>query len=195
MGPYATIGAADVSFNRRGTLLYAAVVVVRASDFAVLDQAAVEHPAAFPYVPGLLSFREAPAVLAAFERLRVRPEVLLCDGQGIAHPRRFGLACHLGVWLELPAVGCAKSRLCGEHGPLAVDRGACTPLIDQGRTIGAVVRTRRGVKPLYVSAGHLCDLETAVQLVLATTPRFRLPVPARLAHQLVNRLRSSSSHP
>ncbi len=192
LGPWRTLAAADVSFDKGGDVLYAAVVVVAAGTFALIERVGVAAPSRFPYVPGLLSFREAPALIEAFGRLQVRPDVVLCDGQGLAHPRRLGIACHLGLWLDLPTVGCAKSRLCGrfeEPGPLRGDR---SPLVDREETIGAVVRTRPGVKPLFVSPGHLCDLEGAVGLVLATLGKTRLPIPARMAHEFVNRVRKAA---
>lgn len=145
----------------------------------------------FPYVPGLLSFRELPGVLAAFRKLTVVPEAVLCDGQGLAHPRRFGLACHLGLWLGLPTVGCAKSRLCGTFDEPERSRGGWTPLLLDDEQVGVVLRTRDGVKPLFVSPGHLCDQASAVRLTLAATTRYRLPEPTRLAHQLVSAARSA----
>ena len=184
-----TLAAADVSFDRGSEVLYAAVVVVLADTFEVIERVGLEAPAKFPYVSGLLSFREAPALLEAFDRLRTRPDVVLCDGQGIAHPRGLGIASHLGLRLDLPTVGCAKSRLCGlfdEPGPTRGDR---SPLIEKGRTVGAVLRTRDRVAPLFVSPGHRCDIESAVGLVLATTRKYRLPIPARLAHDYVNEVR------
>ncbi|HEY7513384.1 MAG TPA: endonuclease V, partial [Vicinamibacteria bacterium] len=138
--------------------------------------------ARFPYIPGLFSFRELPPLLAAFARLERRPDVLLFDGQGLAHPRGLGLACHAGVLFGVPSVGCAKSRLVGTHDPVGGDRGAWTPLAFEGRTVGAALRTRTGVKPVYVSPGHLVDLASSIRLVLDTTERFRLPEPIRLAH-------------
>jgi deoxyribonuclease V len=147
--------------------------------------------ARFPYVPGLLSFREAPAVLDAFRRLQTRPDVVLCDGQGTAHPRRMGLACHLGLWLNVPTIGCAKSRLCGTYDEPGPARGDRSPLVDRCEVVGAVVRTRARVNPVYVSPGHLCDLESAVEIVLASTPKYRLPLASRLAHDRVNELRRS----
>jgi deoxyribonuclease V len=189
LAPWTLVAAADGSYSKRSTWLCAAVVVMRAGTFEVVERIGVVDEARFPYVPGLLSFREAPGLLKAFERLKTRPDVVLCDGQGYAHPRRFGLACHLGLWLGLPTIGCAKSRLCGtydEPGPRVGDR---SPLLDQEEVIGAVVRTRARVRPLFVSPGHRCDLESAVSVVLATAPRYRLPVPARAAHDYVNEVR------
>jgi deoxyribonuclease V len=184
-----TVAAADVSFDRYSPVLHAAVVVVDRASGTLTDSAVVSAPAAFPYVPGLLSFREAPAVLEAFGRLETVPDVLLCDGQGRAHPRRLGLACHLGLWLGLPAIGCAKSRLCGEYDEPGPQRGDRAPLIDRGEVVGAVLRTRDRVAPLYVSPGHRCDLESAVRVVLELVGKYRLPEPARLAHRLVNEAR------
>lgn len=183
------IAAADVSYDRGDIELFAAVVVVRAGSFELVERVGVSLPVPFPYVPGLLSFREAPPLIEAFRRLETVPDVVLCDGQGIAHPRRLGIASHLGLWLDRPTVGCAKSRLFGAHedpGPLRGDR---SPLTDRGEVLGAVVRTRDRVSPLFVSPGHLCDLEGAVSLVLATSGRRRLPEPARMAHAYVNEIR------
>ncbi len=140
----------------------------------------------FPYVPGYLSFREAPAVLAALAKLRTRPDLLLCDGQGRAHPRRFGLACHLGVLTGLPSIGVAKSLLLGVHGPLPEPKGSWVALKDKGEVIGAALRTRAGVKPVYVSIGHRVSLATAIDYVLRCTPRYRLPETTRLAHRLAS---------
>ena len=150
---WATVAAADVSYNKHDPRLYAAVVVADARTFEVIERVGVVAEARFPYIPGLLSFREAPPVLEAFRRLKTRPDVVLCDGQGYAHPRRMGLACHLGLWLGFPTVGCAKSRLIGEYDEPGPTRGDRSPLVDDGETIGAVVRTRDRVKPVYVSAG------------------------------------------
>ena len=191
--PWRTLAAADVSFDRGGEFLFAAVVVVEAGTFEVIERAGLASPAKFPYVPGLLSFREAPALLEAFDRLRTRPDVVLCDGQGIAHPRRLGIASHLGLWLDIPTVGCAKSLLCGKYAEPGPDRGDRSPLVDKGEIIGAVLRTRAKVAPLFISPGHRCDLESAVGLVLATTRKLRLPIPARMAHEYVNEIRRAAN--
>ncbi len=157
-----------------------------------MERSGIVTEARFPYVPGLLSFREAPAVIQAYEALREKPDVLLLDGQGIAHPRGIGLASHVGLWLGIPTIGCAKSRLFGEHEEPGPARGDWRPLTADGRTVGAVLRTRDRVKPVYVSAGHLCDLPGAMRVVLDNAPKYRLPIPARLAHQYVNALRQQA---
>jgi deoxyribonuclease V len=195
LAAYTTVGGADVSYDRRGKWLYAAVVVVKADTLELIERSGVIAEAKFPYVPGLLSFREAPAVIAAYDRLAHAPDVLVCDGQGIAHPRRMGLAAHLGLYLGVPTVGCAKSWFCGDFEEPGRERCQWSPLTDGGDTIGAVLRTRSGVKPLFVSPGHLCDLPSAIALVLAATPKYRLPVTSRLAHQYVNELRAAGAPP
>jgi len=192
LGRYETVAGADVSYNIRGPRLYAAVVVVRADTWEPIGRSGTVADAKFPYVPGLLSFREIPAVLEAFDGLKIRPDLLMCDGQGIAHPRRFGLASHLGLWLGIPTIGCAKSWLCGDFEEPGPDRGDWSPLTDNGETIGAVLRTRSRVKPLFVSSGHLCNLESAIAATLAATPTYRIPIPTRLAHQYVNELRRTA---
>ncbi len=189
LGRYETVGGADVSYNKWSSTLYAAVVVLRADTLEVIERAGVVAEATFPYVPGLLSFREAPPVIEAFEKLSTRPEVLICDGQGIAHPRRLGLASHLGLWLEIPTVGCAKSRLFGDFEEPGPARGDWSPLTDGDETIGAVLRTRDRVKPLFVSPGHLCDLPGAIAAVLAATRRHRQPLTTQAAHAYVNEMR------
>lgn len=190
LGPYRTVGGADVSYNKWSPTLYAAVVVLRADTLEPIERSGVVAEATFPYVPGLLSFREAPPVIAAFEGLSTRPDILICDGQGIAHPRRLGLASHLGLWLGIPTIGCAKSHLYGDFEEPGPKRGDWSPLTDrEGQTIGAVLRTRDRVKPLFVSPGHLCDLEGAIAAVLSATRAVRLPATTRFAHDHVNEMR------
>ena len=186
------VAGADVAFSPDGSQVIAGVVVCDLATRTVIEQKLARVVCRFPYIPGLLSFRELPAVLAAFRKLRTEPQVVLCDGQGLAHPRRIGLACHLGLWLERPTVGCAKSRLCGTYAEPPVEKGGFSPLLLDGEQVGVVLRTRTAVKPLFVSPGHLCDHESALRLTLATTTRFRLPEPTRLAHQLVTRARNAS---
>jgi deoxyribonuclease V len=180
------VAGADVSCQRGSKTVRAAVVVVELPAFEVVDAVRVEREAMMPYVPGLLSFREAPSVIEAFgmlpTKLRKSIDALICDGQGLAHPRGLGLASHIGLWLGIPTVGCAKSRLCGEHAEPGPDRGDFAPLELDGRVIGRVLRTRDNVKPLFVSVGHLIDLEGACDLVLGCGRGLRLPEPTRLAH-------------
>jgi len=187
------VAGVDVSYDKTGDLFYAGIVVMRKPGLEVIEEVTVVRRAAFPYIPGLLSFREGPAVLAAFRKVKTEPDAVIFDGQGLAHPRRFGLASHLGVWLDRPSVGCAKSRLIGEH-PDVPDRvGAHVPLTTQSDTVGAVVRTRAGVKPVYVSPGTRIDIPGAVELVLSCCAGFRLPEPTRRAHALVNRARTAAN--
>jgi len=180
------VAGSDVAFERRERWGRAAVVVFSFPELEEVESATWEDEVRFPYIPGLLSFREAPLLVAAFRRLRRRPDLLIHDGQGYAHPRRLGIASHLGLLLDLPAIGCAKSRLIGEHPEPAHWRGAFSPLRHRGEVIGAVVRTRAGVRPVYVSCGHRVSLRTAVEIVLRCCTRYRLPEPTRRAHQLAS---------
>lgn len=184
--PIETVAGLDIGFEEAGKITRAAVVVLRFPGLELLERALARCPTSFPYIPGLLSFREIPAALESLAKLRVEPDLLLCDGQGYAHPRRFGLACHLGLLTDLPSIGVAKSRLIGEHGPLAPEKGAQTWLRHQGEIIGALLRTRNNVRPVYVSVGHRIGLETALDCVLACTTRCRLPEPTHLAHRLAS---------
>lgn len=188
-GPLRRIAGADVSYDRSSPFLHAAVVVIDAVSGDVIERTGVAREVRFPYVPGFLSFRELPSLLDAFAQLSAPPDLVLCDGHGLAHPRRFGLACHLGVGLGLPAIGCAKTRLVGVHREPGPRRGAATRLLHEGEVIGCVLRTQPGVKPVYVSVGHRVSLPTARRLVLALARRHRLPEPVREAHLEVNRLR------
>jgi deoxyribonuclease V len=192
------VAAADVAYvdrprgrwgAARAGIARAAAAVMSYPALELVEQRVIECPVSFPYVPGLLSFREIPALSLALEELSTRPDVLLVDGQGYAHPRRFGIACHLGLLAGLPTIGVAKSRLCGEHGPLPTEAGARVPLTDAGEVIGLVLRTRTDVAPLYVSSGHLISLESAAHWTLRLCRGHRLPEPARLADRL------SKGHP
>jgi len=185
-GPIHSVAGIDVGFEQDNTVTRAAVAMLSYPRLELMEYSVARRPTSFPYVPGLLSFREVPAVLDALSQLQGRPDILLCDGQGIAHPRRFGIASHLGVLCDVPAIGVAKSRLVGRHGMVPDQRGAWVPLRDGGEIIGAVLRTRRGVKPLFVSAGHRIGLPSALVLVLACTPRYRLPETTRWAHRLAS---------
>jgi deoxyribonuclease V len=184
--PVRTVAGVDVGFENADTAR-AAIVVLDYRTLEPLDYALARLPVAFPYVPGLLSFRECPVILRALEQLRVGPDVLLCDGHGIAHPRRLGIAAHLGVLTGLPTVGVAKKRLTGRHGEVPEGRGEWTPLLDRaGDTLGAVLRTRVSTRPLIVSPGHRTDLATALELVMACTTRYRLPETTRWADGLAS---------
>nr|WP_246158268.1 deoxyribonuclease V [Micromonospora palomenae] len=180
----AMVAGLDVAYAESGDLLAAAVTVLDAATLTVVDRAVSVGRPAFDYVPGLFAFRELPALLAALDGLTVQPELLVCDGHGLAHPRRFGLACHLGVVTGLPAIGVGKTRLVGESAEPGPRRGDSTPLIDGGETVGRVLRTRDGVKPVFVSVGHRMSLDNAVDQVLALTPRYRLPETTRTADRL-----------
>ena len=182
--PVQYVAGVDAGFEESGTITRAAVAVLSFPDLQLRETAIARRPTTFPYVPGFLSFREIPAVLDALENISITPNLILCDGQGIAHPRRFGIACHLGVLVEVPTIGVAKSLLVGKYAEVSDERGAWQPLLFQGDTIGAVLRTRTGVKPVYVSSGHRVSLTTAIEYVLRCTPKYRLPETTRWADKL-----------
>jgi len=183
------VAGADMALSRRDDLFFAAVVVLSYPALEVVEQVEARHASTFPYIPGLLSFREGPALLKAFRRLKRTPDVVIFDGQGIAHPRRLGLAAHMGLWLGIPTVGCAKSRLIGQHDQPGTRKGESAALLNEGEEIGMVLRTRTDVKPVFVSPGHLSDVPSAGRLVLDCCTKYRLPEPTRLADKLVGRLR------
>lgn len=194
LGPVSLVGGLDVSYSRRLGRVFAALTTARPGGGEEVERAFGEAEADFPYVPGLLSYREGPACLDAWRNLRKIPDVLLCDGQGKAHPRRLGLATHLGFLFGVPTVGVAKSRLIGKHGPLAREKGTTVPLLDPktGETLGAVLRSRTDVRPLYISVGSGLTLEDAVRVTLSELGRYRLPEPARRAHNLVTHHRKEA---
>ncbi len=181
------VAGIDIGFEADGRIARAAIVVLSYPDLEPLECRIARRPTDFPYVPGLLSFREVPVALDAWARLQSRPDLILCDGQGYAHPRRFGLACHLGVLLDRPTIGVAKSRLVGSHAPLPEARGSQVPLCDGDEEIGCVLRTRTAVRPLYVSVGHRISLASACRWVLRCAPRYRLPETTRWADRLASR--------
>lgn len=189
---FSRIAGADVSYDKVSDQAFAAVLVFRLSDFELQEQVVVHQQIGFPYIPGLLSFREVPALLQAFRKIRNEPDVILLDGQGISHPRRFGLASHVGLILDRPTIGCAKSRLVGSHGEVDNSRGAFAPLEYQGELVGAVLRTKANTKPLYISPGHRMDIPSALRIVLETCRGYRLPEPVRRAHLAVTRARKGS---
>lgn len=184
--PVQFVAGVDAGFEANGEVTRAAVAVLEFPSLQLVDVALEKRPTTFPYVPGLLSFREIPTILAALATLKVTPDLILCDGQGIAHPRRFGIACHLGLLVDCPAIGVAKSRLIGTHPELPPEKGAWVPLRDRGDTIGAVLRSRTHTKPLYISPGHRISLPTALDYVLRCTPKYRLPETTRLADRLAS---------
>lgn len=184
--PVKYVAGVDVGFKENYSITRAAVAVLSFPDLQLCEHAIAERPTTFPYIPGFLSFREVPALLDALEKLNLIPDLLLCDGQGLAHPRRFGIACHLGVLTNLPSIGVAKSLLIGKHEELPEERGHWQPLIHKGETIGAVVRSRTRVKPLYISIGHRIALPTAIDYVMRCTPKYRLPETTRLSDKLAS---------
>jgi deoxyribonuclease V len=190
LGAFELIAGCDIAYHLTEPRLFAAVVVLKASDLSVVEEASAAREVTFPYVPGLLSFREIPALLACFADLRCTPDIAMLDGQGIAHPRRFGLACHLGLWLDRPCVGCAKSWLVGDYDPPGSKAGDAAPLLINGEEVGAVVRSAAGAKPVFVSPGHKIDVSGATAAVRATLSGYRHPAPTRAAHMAANRLRT-----
>ena len=185
--PVKYVAGVDMGFEAAGTISRAAVVVLSFPDLQLQESAIARRPTSFPYVPGFLSFREIPAVLDAMEQLSITPDLVLCDGQGLAHPRRFGIACHLGIIINMPTIGVAKSLLIGKYQEVPEQKGSWQPLIHRSETIGAVLRTRTGTKPLYISSGHRVSLPTALEYVLRCTPKYRLPETTRLADKLASR--------
>ncbi len=185
LGVVRKVAGADVALDLVRGKAIAGVVIYRFPELEEIERVWAAQPLRFPYIPGLLSFREMPAILAAFERVRNEPDLIFYDGQGYAHPRRFGIACHLGVVLDCPTIGCAKSRLMGQHDEPPAERGGWASLEDKGERIGAVLRTRTGVKPIYVSVGHRVSLERAIELVLSVSDGYRIPRPTRDADHFV----------
>jgi deoxyribonuclease V len=194
IGPIRTVAGIDAGYEPNPSagaetdrvLARAAIVVLDYPSLKPLDYIIARRPTTFPYVPGFLSFRETPAVIAGLEQLRVRPDLLICDGQGIAHPRRFGIACHIGLLTGIPSIGCAKSRLVGRHAAVPDERGAHVPLIHQREQVGVALRTRPGTKPLFISVGHRISLATAIEYVMSCTTKYRLPETTRAADGLAS---------
>ena len=183
------VAGADLAFDPETNLAFAGVIVYQFPQLREVERRMARRTLRFPYVPGLLSFRESPVLLAAFEQLRTEPDLILVDGHGIAHPRRFGIACHLGLLLDRPAIGCAKSILVGEAAEPGVRAGSTAPLVDKGETVGIVLRTRDRVKPIYVTTGHRVSLESAVRIARQCLDGFRIPKPTREADHFVRDLR------
>jgi deoxyribonuclease V len=180
LGAIRLVAGVDVSVKNEES--QAAIVVVTYPGFLPVETVLARRPTPFPYIPGLLSFREGPVLEEAFDKLKAEPDVFLFDGMGIAHPRRIGIASHMGLWLDRPTIGCGKTLLCGRYGPLPDEKGSAAPLVDQGETIGVALRTRTAKNPMFISPGHLADIPTAAELVLNCSPKYRLPEPIRLAH-------------
>lgn len=193
--PLRTVAGADISYDRGSDVFFAAVVLMSYPELTLIEEATFSARVSFPYIPGLLTFREGPPLIAAFAKLNQPPDFILFDGQGIAHPRRIGLAAHLGLILDRPAIGCAKSRLVGMHAPVGGKRGDWVGLIHHDRQVGAVLRTRDRIKPVFVSQGHRIGLKKAITLVLACCRGYRIPEPTRRAHLAVNRLRIEHGAP
>ena len=179
------VAGLDCALSKDGKKIFAAVVVIKLPDFEIIEITTAKRKLSFPYVPGLLSFREAPVCIDAIEKLKTQPDAFIIDGQGYAHQRRFGIACHIGIIVNKPTVGCAKSRLIGSFNEPPRWKGGFSPLVDDDEVIGAVLRTRTDVKPVFVSVGHNCTLKDAIKIVLQCLTKYRLPEPSRLAHQLV----------
>ncbi len=190
-----TIAGADISFNKFDPTVYAGIVVLSYPELEVIEEAGVVSETRFPYVPGLLSFRETPSVLQAWALLKTEPDALMLDGQGLAHPRRVGIACHVGLLIERPTLGCAKSVLVRRFEEPPGERGSWSEMIDKGEVVGAALRTKRNVQPVFVSPGHLIDLEGAIDLTLGSDGGYRQPEPTRRAHLLVNALRRGEREP
>lgn len=186
LGTVNYVAGVDVGFEAEGSITRAAVAVLSLNDLQLRDRAIARRPTSFPYIPGFLSFREVPAVLDAIAKLTITPDLLLCDGQGIAHPRRLGIASHLGLLTDIPSIGVAKSLLVGRHAEVGNEKGDRQPLIHKGETIGVALRTRPKTKPLYISPGHRVSLETAIAYVLQCTTKYRLPETTRHAHRLAS---------
>jgi deoxyribonuclease V len=191
--PISVVAGADVSYTKKSDLFFAAVVLLDYRTMQIIEESSFITRSTFPYIPGLLSFREGPALLNAFERLSGIPDAVIFDGQGIAHPRGLGLASHMGLFLDVPSLGCAKTRLVGIHGEVGIDRGDAADLMFDDRVVGAVLRTKRNVKPVYISPGHKIGLRQAVEVALSSCRGYRIPEPVRQAHLLVNRLRREYS--
>ena len=184
--PVKTVAGIDLGYDLKTDLSRAVVVVLKFPELELIESAEAILPIQFPYVPGLLSFRETPVAVKALEKLQTAPDLILCDGQGIAHPRRFGIACHIGLITGVPSIGVAKSLLVGKYGALGETRGSIAPLVHRNEEVGVVLRTKDKVQPLYVSVGHKISLETATRYVLECTPKYRLPETTRLADRLAS---------
>jgi deoxyribonuclease V len=188
--PVQTIAGADISFNKYEDTVYAGIIVLSFPELQEVAKATVVSKTTFPYIPGLLSFREIPSLLKAWNLLTIKPDVMVLDGQGIAHPRRLGIATHFGLVTDTPALGCAKSLLIGKYEPLPQEAGSASLLYDQNEVIGAALRTKFKVNPVFISPGHKIDLEQSIALMKRCNSGYRIPEPTRKAHLLVNQIRT-----
>ncbi|KZE65736.1 endonuclease V [Paenibacillus polymyxa] len=184
------VAGVDVAYSEQSDLLVAAIVILEAHSLNIVESVVVEDSVQFPYISGLFSFRELPSIVKAFRKIKTFPQLVVCDGQGIAHPRRFGLASHLGVIFDIPTIGCGKTKLLGDFQEPSKERGACSLLMNREEIIGSVLRTQENIKPLFVSVGHRISLETACNWILKLSPRYRLPETTRQADQLVKKVLS-----
>ena len=189
-----TIGGGDVAYSRDGNLLFGAIAVLSFPNLEILDMATADGKIPFPYIPTLLSFREGPILIKTFQRLKIKPDVMIFDGQGVAHPRRMGLASHMGLWFGLPSIGCAKTPLLDESISPELSKGSFEWIRNEGEKVGAVLRTKEKIKPLFVSPGHRIDLLTSIQLILESCRGYRFPEPLRKAHQMTVLLRQRAAH-
>jgi deoxyribonuclease V len=183
------VAGVDVAYDEKNNKQFAAAVVLDINSFDLIDSSIAQEAVKFPYIPGLFSFREMPTIAKALKKLKTAPDLIVCDGQGVAHPRRFGLACHLGIMFNIPTIGCGKTRLIGDANEPGPNRGDIEPLMDSGTVVGSVLRTQDNIKPLFISIGHLISLKTACEWIIKLTPQFRLPETIRQADQLVKRLK------
>ena len=193
-GKVELVAGVDVAYSKENDLLIAGVVVLEATSLRIVEQVTATDTARFPYISGLFSFRELPPLIKAFSKLHATPDLVVCDGQGYAHPRRFGLACHLGLFFDVPSIGCGKTNLIGDIGELAETRGSKASILDNNEEIGIALRTQSGVKPVYVSCGHRVSLSTACQWILKLAPKYRLPETTRGADSLVRKVIKRDGH-
>jgi len=184
------IAGADVSYSKNSNLFFAGVVLLQLPNMDIIEESIAQGEVNFPYIPGLLSFRESPILIKAFENLSITPDVVMIDGQGIAHPRGLGIASHIGLLLDIPTIGCAKNILVGRYDEPGIDAGNHSQIIFNGKTIGAALRTKRNVSPVFISPGHKMDIASATEVVMKTCRGYRIPEPTRQAHLLVNRVRT-----
>ncbi|EPY11652.1 Endonuclease V [Paenibacillus sp. cl6col] len=194
LDPIHHVAGVDVAYSKNNDTLIAAIVVLELDSLKIVESVVIEDTVQFPYIPGLFSFRELPPIIKAFEKIKTTPQLVVCDGQGLAHPRRFGLACHLGILYDIPTIGCGKTKLSGNFTEPDQHRGAQSPLIDNREIIGNVLRTQKNINPIFVSIGHRISLTTACQWILKLAPKYRLPETTRQADQLVKKTLSLYNH-